>query len=51
MIHETLAEDTGLNVGDWVTLDILNKQDTDWQIVGIMFEPEKSNSAVAPRQG
>ncbi|MEE8306144.1 MAG: ABC transporter permease, partial [Gammaproteobacteria bacterium] len=46
--HE-LAEEIGVGVGDWVTLDHGSKGESTWQIVGLLFDPGGPNSIHVPR--
>jgi putative ABC transport system permease protein len=49
VLNQALAQEVGVDVGDWVTLDIPNKGESDWQVVGLVFEPLDQNIALAPR--
>jgi putative ABC transport system permease protein len=49
VIDPVLAEEVGVGVGDWVTLKVEEKQESDWQIVGLSFIPLIPNTAMAPR--
>jgi putative ABC transport system permease protein len=49
VINEQVAEDAGLNLGDWVTVDHGFEGETTWQVVGILFDPVVNNSAHVSR--
>lgn len=49
VLNQTLAEDVGVGVGDWVTLDHGVKGDTRWQVVGLLFDPILTQSTHVPR--
>ncbi len=48
-LNQALAEKIGVGVGDWVTLDIPGKRTSDWQVVGLLFEPLDQQAVYAPR--
>ena len=50
VIHKKLAESVGVDVGDWVTLDIPQKGETQWQVVGLSFSPINETTTDAPRE-
>jgi putative ABC transport system permease protein len=39
VLNQALATDLGVGVGDWLTVKITGKRDSDWQIIGLVFEP------------
>jgi putative ABC transport system permease protein len=49
VLDNQLAEEIGVGVGDWVTLNYEEHQERDWQIVGLSFLPFIPNTASAPR--
>jgi putative ABC transport system permease protein len=49
VLDEVLADEVGVGVGDWVTLKFEEKQESDWQVVGLSFIPLIPNTAMAPR--
>ena len=49
VIDDQLAEEIGVGVGDWVTLQYAEHEERDWQIVGLSFLPFIPNTASAPR--
>ena len=40
-----LAEDAGVKVGDWVTIRYDEKMESDWQVVGLFYEPILTNAS------
>jgi putative ABC transport system permease protein len=49
VMNQKLAEDVGVDVGDWVTARYEENQERDWQVVGLVFDPVLTNTANAPR--
>jgi putative ABC transport system permease protein len=49
VLNQNLAEDLDADVGDWVTLDLGTAGETDWHVVGLLFDPVLSNTALVPR--
>jgi putative ABC transport system permease protein len=49
VLNQNLARDAGLTIGDWVTLDHGVAGESNWQIVGLLFDPIITNSAHVPR--
>ena len=49
VLNQQLAEDLGAAVGDWVTLDLGISGDTDWHVVGLLFDPVLTNTALVRR--
>jgi putative ABC transport system permease protein len=49
VINEQLAADAGVGVGDRVTLDLGIKGESDWQIVGLVFDPVLATAGLVPR--
>jgi putative ABC transport system permease protein len=49
VLNQELANEAGLRVGDWITFQYGPRQSTDWQIVGLVFDPILTNSAHVPR--
>jgi putative ABC transport system permease protein len=49
ILNQNIAEDLGASVGDWVTLDHGVTGEVDWQVVGILFDPVLTNTALVPR--
>jgi putative ABC transport system permease protein len=50
VLNEKLAEDAGVGIGDWVTIDHGVKGESTWQVVGLLFDPVISESAHVSRQ-
>lgn len=50
VIHQKEAAKIGVGVGDWVTLDIPLKRETDWQVVGLINDPINDQRIIAPRE-
>jgi putative ABC transport system permease protein len=49
VLNEILADDVGVGLGDMVTLDHGVKGESDWQVVGLLFDPVIQGSAHVPR--
>jgi putative ABC transport system permease protein len=50
VLNQKLAQDVGVGVGDWVTLDHGLKGESTWQVVGLLFDPVINNSAHVARE-
>lgn len=50
VLNQKLAEDVGVGLGDWITLDHGLKGESDWQVVGLLFDPVINNSAHVSRE-
>jgi putative ABC transport system permease protein len=50
VLNQKLAEEVGVGLGDWVTVDHGVDGETSWQVVGLLFDPVITNSAHVPRQ-
>jgi putative ABC transport system permease protein len=50
VLNAKLAEDVGVSVGDWITVQYTEKNQVDWQVVGLVFDPVLTNSALASRE-
>ncbi|MCL4300119.1 MAG: FtsX-like permease family protein [Anaerolineae bacterium] len=50
VLNQKLAEDVGVGIGDWITLDHGLKGESNWQVVGLLFDPVINNSAHVPRE-
>lgn len=48
-LSNELAAEMGVDVGDWITIDIPTRRESHWQIVGLGFEPVDQESAIVPR--
>ncbi|MDX1416548.1 MAG: ABC transporter permease [Candidatus Promineifilaceae bacterium] len=49
VINQELAKDLQVSVGDWVTFDQGVIGESDWYVVGLVFDPLLSNTAHIPR--
>jgi putative ABC transport system permease protein len=50
VLNQKLAEDVGVGVGDWITAKYSEKNQVDWQIVGLVYDPILTNVALASRE-
>ncbi len=50
VINTKLARDMEVGVGDWITIRYAEKNERDFQIVGLTFDPIMTTSALAPRE-
>lgn len=50
VMHQKEARELGVGVGDWVTLDIPTKRDTNWLVVGLVNDPIDNRRILAPRE-
>jgi putative ABC transport system permease protein len=50
VLNQELAQAMGVDVGDWITIDIPTKRESDWQVVGLLFEPVDQEAALVPRE-
>jgi putative ABC transport system permease protein len=50
VMHQKEAAEIGVGVGDWVTLDIPTKRETDWLVVGLLNDPINDRRIIAPRE-
>jgi putative ABC transport system permease protein len=49
VLNEKLAKDVGVGIGDWVTVKYGEKQEANWQVVGLVFDPVLTTVALVPR--
>lgn len=49
VLNQEVAQDLGVGVGDWVTLDIPLKRESHWEVVGLLFEVFNENAIHVPR--
>ena len=49
VLNQDLAEDLEAGIGDWVTLDLGVSGESDWLVVGLLFDPVLPNTALVPR--
>jgi putative ABC transport system permease protein len=50
VLNQELAQEMGVAVGDWLTIDIPTKRESAWQVVGLLFEPVDQEAVLAPRE-
>jgi putative ABC transport system permease protein len=50
VLNQKLAQEIGVGVGDWVTLDHGSQGESKWQVVGLLFDPIITGSAHVPRE-
>lgn len=50
IMHQKEATRIGVSVGDWVTFDIPLKEETGWQVVGLVNDPINDRRIIAPRE-
>jgi putative ABC transport system permease protein len=50
VLNQALAAQVGVEVGDWITVDVPNKSESNWQVVGLVFEPLDQETALMPRE-
>jgi putative ABC transport system permease protein len=50
VLNQKLAEDAGVGVGDWITLDHGIQGESKWLVVGLLFDPIITASAHMPRE-
>jgi putative ABC transport system permease protein len=49
VLNQSLATDAGVGLGDWITFDHGAAGESDWLVVGLLFDPVITNSAHVPR--
>lgn len=50
VLNQKLAEQIGVGVGDWITLDNGSQGESKWLVVGLLFDPVITSSAHVPRE-
>ncbi len=50
VINQELASDLGVGVGDLLTLNLGTRGDSEWEVVGVVFDPLLTNSIHVPRE-
>jgi putative ABC transport system permease protein len=50
VLNQKLAEDAGVGVGDTVTFSHGDNDESNWRVVGLLFDPVIVNSAHVPRE-
>jgi putative ABC transport system permease protein len=49
VMNEQQADEVGVGVGDWVTVEYEQREERAWQVVGLVFDPMNVNVAFVPR--
>ncbi|MCB0165877.1 MAG: ABC transporter permease, partial [Anaerolineae bacterium] len=49
VLSNEMATEMGVDVGDWITIDIPTRRESHWQVVGLVFEPVDQESGIVPR--
>ena len=49
VLNQEIAEELGVGIGDWVTLDIPLKRESHWEVVGLLFEVFNEDAVHVPR--
>jgi putative ABC transport system permease protein len=49
VLNQKLAQEVGVGVGDWVTAKYSEKNQVEWQVVGLVFDPILTTVALASR--
>lgn len=49
VLNQELADEMGVGLGDWITFNQGTEGESDWQVVGLLFDPLITNSAHVPR--
>ena len=49
VLNHKLAQDAGVGIGDWVTVDHGPSGEADWLVVGLLFDVTNPNAAYASR--
>jgi putative ABC transport system permease protein len=50
VLNTKLAKDVGVGVGDWVTVKYGEKNEANWRVVGLVFDPVLTTFALVPRE-
>jgi putative ABC transport system permease protein len=50
VLSQKLAKDEGIKIGDWVTIKYNEKQERNWQVVGLVFDPILTTICMVPRE-
>ena len=50
VLNQEVAQEIGVGVGDWITINIPPQRESTWQVVGLLFEPVDQEAALAPRE-
>jgi len=49
VLNQEVAEEAGIQVGDWITIDHGEAGESNWLVVGLLFDPLITNSVHVPR--
>jgi putative ABC transport system permease protein len=49
VLSQEVAGQIGVDVGDWITIDIPTTRQSDWQVIGLLFEPVDQKLALVSR--
>ncbi|MEM7345990.1 MAG: FtsX-like permease family protein [Chloroflexota bacterium] len=49
VLHQDVADDVGVGVGDWITLKLSQGREVDWLIVGTLVEPFNTSAVHVQR--
>ncbi|MFC2054549.1 ABC transporter permease [Chloroflexota bacterium] len=49
VLNQDQAEEIEVDVGEWVTVQYEEKQERDWQVVGLVFDPILTTISMVPR--
>lgn len=49
VMNEQHAEEVGVGVGDWVTVEYEKNKERNWQVVGLVFDPMNITVSFVPR--
>ncbi|GIK37449.1 MAG: hypothetical protein BroJett011_12820 [Chloroflexota bacterium] len=50
VLNQEVAQAMGVEVGDWITIDIPTQRESGWQVVGLLFEPVDQEVAIVRRE-
>ncbi|MCK6623628.1 MAG: hypothetical protein DPW09_05960 [Anaerolineae bacterium] len=50
VLNQEVAQAMGVEVGDWITIDIPTQRESNWQVIGLLFEPVDQEVAIVPRE-
>lgn len=50
VLNKKFAEENNLKIGDWVTIRYGNDKESDWQVVGLVFDPIFTSAGNVPRE-
>lgn len=49
VLNQELAQDIDADIGDWITIDQGVTGESDWQVIGLVFDPLLTNTALISR--